>query len=113
MTLLKNIDVINDYYSSHGYIMNSTPKYKHNGEIEIYEFRKNIELANGTLINICINAEHSIYKNISSWCHAIFINNELAYDGGHIFDNKDSYLDELEDVIDTIKSIIDDLKNEK
>ena len=111
MTLLKNIDVINDYYSSQGYIMNPTPKYKHNGETEVYEFRKSIELVNGTLVNVCITAEHSIYKHPSSWCHTIFINNELVEEVGHILDSKDSYLDELESVISSVKSIINDLKN--
>ena len=113
MTILKNIDVINDYYSSQGYIMNPTPKYKHNGETEIYEFRKSIELSNGTLVNICIKAEHSIYKCPSSWCHAIFINNELVEESGHVLDTKDSYLDELESVIDSVKSSINDIKNKE
>ena len=105
MTIIKNIEIIDEYLSTKGFIRKPNSIDIFHGTGEKFFFYKNIELKNGDLITVKVEAGH-LYKSPYSWWFALFINDELKEEWGHIQDDGDSYIDEIECVEDEIKRFL-------
>lgn len=106
MKVIKNIDIIDEYLSAKGFIRKS--KYSINsfhGTGEKFFFYKNMELSNGDPIIVKLEVGH-LDDAPHSWWFSLYINDELKSEWGHIENDGDSYIDEIECVEDEIKRFL-------